>query len=366
MQQLIMNNQVIRGVPDYHDYFSAKDVLYSKTVAAGFFANRMQHLSLSAKFHTEVFLQLQYITPVHLKLYKKPEDYLDQATFVYGFWSLNRKNLLKELTKAEKLTKLTKETWKIAQATSLENDTEKIRLFCMLTAAYALAGRFPKEKGFDITSEQAERAYLGIPEPDTADTDVFSFDFSENEITLPVREQPYEIRLKRKQAVKLLEKGKEITHKKLIAGKHISGRNNVKLVLHVYGEDSTAPIQIEELDEGECRFVNVVGKHPVLVHPTPACGQTGDILCFAEQYPGSYLTLKLTESGGKIDDSKYEDNISDWLENVSAAEIKFSDECRIYLTADGIIHMKNLAPDKEKRYAAIDDYLNERKNSTNE
>ena len=272
-----------------------------------------------------------------------------------------KKKQLQKLLTDERVEDIAKETWEIAQKTSLEDSVDKIKLFCMLTAAYALARRSPAEEGFKITSEQAELAYLGEPETDANLTlKKIEFSTADTVITLPVRAEPYEIHLQRSEAVSRLENGSKITHKKLIAAPHLQGRNHLKLTLHIYnGSDYTAM----ELNIGEYIFLNAVDSCPVLVHPIPACGQTGDILCYAEQYEESYLTVRLTESGGKIYDNNYRNRRNDNISSKSAVEFIFNAQGHyIYLAPDGKIYEKDKTNNSQKHYAAIEDYLKEKEN----
>jgi len=361
MQQLVMNKKIIRGVIDFKENFSAKDVLFNRNIAAGFFVNKFYYISPSTRYHAEMFLQLQFFTPPILAFFSKPSDYLIEANFARLDLSDEKKKQLQKLLEEEKLLELAEKTWEIAQGTSFEDNIDKIKLFCMLTAAYALARRSPTEEGFKITPEQAERAYLGELETDVNLTlkDI-KFSATDTVISLPVRAEPYEIHLQRSEAVSRLENGSRITHKKLIAAPHLQGRNHLKLTLHIYnGSDYTAM----ELNIGEYIFLNAVDSCPVLVHPIPACGQTGDILCYAEQYEESYLTVRLTESGGKIYDNNYRNRRNDNISSKSAVEFIFNAKGHyIYLAPDGKIHERDKETDAQKRYAAIEDYLKEKEN----
>ncbi len=355
MQQLIMNNKIIRGVIDFTEDFSAKDVLYNREIAAGFFLNKMRNISVITRYHTEIFFQLAFKTPDELFLFKKPSDYLTKARFANRTFCPKEEEQLKKLIEEEKLEELAEKTWTIAQDTNLKDNTDKIKLFCILTAAYALAHHSPDEVGFDISPEQAERGYLGEPEPDKNGANELEFTSGNFVISRPVREQPYDIYLKRREAEKLLYSGEKITHIKLIADEHVDGRSNINLTLNIYGEDSDEPIQTEILARGEYRFINIVGEYPVLVHGVPKCGQTDNVLCYAEQYSGSYLTVELNGNCGKINHSHYS-NRSEGLGGCGAVEIAFNNGHYIYLADDGIIHEKGKIPDATKRYASIDDY----------
>ncbi|MBR6619566.1 MAG: hypothetical protein IKK85_04425 [Clostridia bacterium] len=362
MQQLVMNKKIIRGAIDFAENFSAKDVLFNRNIAAGFFVNKLYYISPTTRYHTEMFLQLQFFTPYILASFSKPSDYLTEAKFARGECSDEKRKQLQRLMEEEKLLELAEKTWAIAQATGLEDSIEKIKLFCMLTAAYALARRSPDENGFEISPEQAECAYLGKPEPDSSiGAKELIFTEVDTVINLPAREQPYEIHLQRSEAVKLLENGSRITHKKLIAAPHIDGRNGVSLTMHIYSENSNE-FTVINLAVGEYRFINAVGEYPVLVHTAPKCGLTDDILSYAEQYPGSYVTVRLTENGGTIDDSQYKDRANAGLgKGTSAVEFAFEKGHYVYLTPDGFIRRKVCSSEKNKRYAAIEDYLKDKR-----
>ncbi len=359
MQQLVMNKKIIRGAIDFAEYFSAKDVLFNRNIAAGFFVNKLYHISLTTRYHTEMFLQLQFFTPDILASFNKPSDYLTEANFARNGYLYEKRKQLQSLMEEEKILELAEKNWAIAQATGLA-DIEKTKLFCMLTAAYALARHSPDEKGFEISHEQAEHAYLGKPEPDANLTEkklVFTAD--DTVINIPVRELPYEIHLQRSEAVKLLENGSRITHKKLLATPHAEGRDGVNLTLHIYSENNSE-FTVINLAIGECRFINVVGEYPVLVHPVPKCGQTGNILSYAEQFPGSYVMVCLNENGATIDDSRYKDRVSAGLgKGTNAVEFVFEKGHYVYLTPDGFIQRKGASTVGIRCYAAIEDYLNE-------
>ena len=72
MQQLVMNNKIIRGVIDFNENFSAKDVIFNRKIAAGFFINKFYYISPSTRYHVEMFLQLQFFTPPILAFFSKP------------------------------------------------------------------------------------------------------------------------------------------------------------------------------------------------------------------------------------------------------------------------------------------------------
>ncbi len=357
MQQLVMNKKIIRGVIDYKDNFSANDVLRNRVIAGGFFLNKMRHISILTEYHTEMFFRVLFSAPPELSLFlRTPSAYLTPSRVSFPTFTDKKKRELKKLMEEEKLDVLVKKTWEIANETTLE-DIEKAKLFCLLTAAYALAQHSPYEKEFEITSAQAELAYLGKPEPEQEKPKEIAFTAADFNVELPARKEPYEIHLKCSEATEQLKKGATITHRKLTAKKHIYGKTDVNVTLHIYDEADGAP-SIITLNPFELVFVNTVGEYPVLVHPRPepVCEQDGSILSCAEQFEGSYLTVRLNKDNkGIIDDSKYLDR-SDCIGGQEAAEIYF-DNHYIYLSPNGTIHEKHTATDKTKRYATIKDYL---------
>lgn len=361
MQQLIMNKKIIRGVIDFTENFSAKDVLYSKEIAAGFFFNKLRNISLITQYHSEIFrIVCLEETPYILSRFKKPSDYMTKTKFAHSIkWDSDDKKQLEELMSEEKFKKLAERTWKIAQGTNLEDATEKAKLFCLLTAAYALARRSPDEEGFKIDSDQAERAYLGEPEPDKNDVKELELTGGSTVVRIPAREQPYEIHLKRSEAAKRLKEGSRITHIKLVADEHIIGYDDVCLTLEIFDENSSEPKQTVTLAGGEYIFINIVDEYPVLVHSVPKSVQTGNVLCYSEQHSESCLIIELTESGGIINHTKY-CNRSEGLGGRKAVELTYDNGRCIYLSDDGKIHGKGIISDESKRYAAIEDYIKER------
>ncbi len=361
MQQLVMNNRIIRGVIDYIENFSADNILRNKNIAAGFFLNKMRHISPLTEYHTEIFFQLMYMTPAELRLFKKPSDYMTLATFAQHSITGNSLIELKKLMEEEKLNVLVESTWNIAQGTNLEN-IEKIRLFCLLTSAYGLAQHSPDDKGFEITSEQAERAYLESPEPESEVVKEIAFSSDCINIEKPARNEPYEIYLKGREASELLKNGSIITHKKLTAIPHQYGVQGVNVTLHIYNEDSSTPI-VRILKPHEYVYINTVNEIPVLVqHIIPTDKQDGTILCYAEEYPKSYITVKLNKNNkGIIDDSNDRNHMSNGLGGYSAVEIIFDKKRSQYIFLDnkGNIYDKGKTPNEEKCYATIEDYLKE-------
>ena len=209
MQQLLMNKKIIRGVIDYKDNFSANDVLRHRVIAGGFFLNKMRHISILTEYHTEMFFRVLFSTPLEFSLFlRNPSAYLTPSRVSFPKFTNEKMTEIKKLMEEEKLDVLVKKTWKIAEGTTLEN-TEKARLFCLLTAAYGLAQRSPDEKGFEITSAQAELAYLGKPEPEQEIIKEIVFPVGEFNVEIPARNQPYEIHLKCNEATELLKNDTE-------------------------------------------------------------------------------------------------------------------------------------------------------------
>lgn len=355
MQQLVMNKKIIRGVIDFTENFNAMDILRNRETAGGFLFNRMRHISPLTEYHTEIFFQLLYRTPVELELIKKPSDYLTALNFIYRHWSDSKKSELKKLMEKEKLCELVKTIWEIVQETKLD-EKEKIKLFCLLSAAYGLAKHTPDDEGFGITPEQAANAYRRLSEAESEE--IKEIEFSDDVISIPARVTPYKIYLNQDEALKLLEKDTEIkiTHKKIVAQKHIQGVQEMTVELEIHGRNGQ--ITFRSLKPGETAFINAVNEFPVLVHPEPECGQNKDcnILSYAENYQGSYLTIKLdNENNGKIDDTNYIEYAGKGLNGESAAEVCF-DGGYIYLSPDGIIHDENRNTDNTK-HVTIEDYL---------
>lgn len=361
MQQLLMNKKIIRGVIDYSENFSAKDVLRDRVIAGGFFLNKMRHISILTEYHTEMFFRVLFSDPPELSLFlRDPSAYLTPTRVSFPKFTNEKMTEIKKLMEEEKLGELVEKTWKIADGTSLEG-IEKARLFCLLTAAYGLACRSADEEGFEITSAQAELAYLGKPEPEPEVIKEIAFPADDFNIEIAARKQPYEIHLRCSEATELLKNGTAtITHKKLTAGKHVHGKMGVNVTLHIYNENDSEPSTVE-LKPYEYVFINTVGEYPVLVHPRPepVCIQDGSILSCAEKFKGSYLTVRLGEnSEGVIDDSKYADK-DDGLDGFPAVEICFKKHY-IYLDPEGFIHEKHMTTDKTERYVTIKEYLSRR------
>lgn len=358
MQQLTMNGEIIKGLIDFTEKFSPIDVLYKKEIAAGFFFNKLYNLSEITRYHTEMFFAILRNTPNQLEWFENPSCYFTINILFYVSDDLEK---IRPLMETEEFGTLAKTTWDIAQGTNLEA-IDKVKLFCLLTAAYSLALHTPDEEGFKITSEQAEKAYLGKFETDESnEKELLELSSETNVVKLRVRDKPYKLILKRSEAVKYLENGGEITHIKLIADKHISGRNNVSLTLNIfYNEKDSEPMQTEILAEGEYRFINIAGECPVLVHPpVPQKYRENDnTVCYAEKSNKNYLRVVLKENLGRIDstESTYD------LNGDTAVEIAFAENGNyIYLNKDGIICELNKFSDYSKHYASIEDYIKELK-----
>lgn len=358
MQQLTMNGEIIGGLIDFTEKFSPIDVLYKKEVAVGFFLNKLCNLSEITKYHTEMFFTLLRDTPNQLEQFENPSCYLTKNILFYYNDDLEK---LKPLMEKEGFTALAKSTWNIAQGTKLEA-IDRAKLFCLLTAAYALALHTPDEDGFKITPEQAEKAYLGKYETDENNAkELLELSAETDVVRLRVRDKPYKLILKRGEAVKHLENGSKITHIKLIADKHISGRNNVSLTLNIfYNEKDSEPMRTVILAEGEYRFINIVGEYPVLVHlpVPPEYRKNANTVCYAEKFSGNYLSVELEGNLGKIDSAKSNYDLSEF----TAVEIAFAENGNyIYLDNEGIICEQNRTTDYSKHYASIEDYNKEYK-----
>lgn len=294
MRVFKMNGMQISSPKRFLTYFSPEDLLREKELAAGFVCHHLRTLSQWNIYHCEMLFMAifrwsgcfrkPYVKYIKRSLYDRagchdrpcgrkplsqpfrtppffgPEDYCKalgpNRNLPYG------SSLMEEMEEDGETLALLREIWALSKETGL--DTEKqARLFCILSAAYLLAGKTPAE--CPISAPRAEAAFLGetIQEKESG---WYAFGPG-GEDALPAREEAYRILLQRGLP---LESGKTLRLKKLTAAAHSQGGTYLPVKLALYdGENDTAPREISFLP-GDYRYLILAGDTPVDILETRA------------------------------------------------------------------------------------------------
>lgn len=284
MKQFTMQGKAITGFMRFREYFSPEELLRQRELAAGFLYQHYRFLSDTMLYHTEMFYQTVFLWTDEMRM-ESPEEYRGAYWAEAEILGGDREEWLDERLRQPQRVYSRSVLWQVAQGTGLPED-DKSRLFCLLEAGYALAGKTPAD--CPITSEQAESAYLRSVRPqNAAGTDFLAFSET-GDIFLNAREEPYRILLCQDPGI--LTEGRTITCRKLIARPHVQGSSAVSVCLSIYHSPEDPKPQKVEFYPGDYRYGNFVGNRPVFFHPvsveTPACKmeRRGAKLRFQDEY----------------------------------------------------------------------------------
>lgn len=265
MKQFMMQGMAITGPMRYRECFCPKDLLRFRELAAGFFFMHYRMLSCSSNYHADMFYRAVF-TDDTTNLILSPSDYCDNERVLIGINTFAKKAYLTEYFSDPGRQKSLKEFWFLSLASGLPEQDQR-RLFCLLAAGYALAGKTLHD--CPLTPEQARYAYLRQVKDDMVADDGWLALPKSGSIYLHAQVNPYKI-LIRKGAAALLEKGAEITPRKLIAAPHRQGITNIPVTLHIYDDPNAASYRELRINYGEYIYVNFVEDIPVWFHPVSA------------------------------------------------------------------------------------------------
>lgn len=287
MKQFTMQGKAITGFMRFREFFSPGDLLRQRELAAGFLYQHFRFLSDVMLYHTEMFYQTVFLWTDEMRM-GSPEDYCRAYWAEIEIPGFRKKDWVYERLQQPKRVCSRSVLWQTAQGTDLP-EADRSRLFCLLEAGYALAGKTPED--CPITPEQAKDAYLRHVRPRNVPGGQW-LDFPESgDIYLNAREEPYRILLCRDPGI--LTQGHTITCRKLIAMPHVQGSVSIPVRLSVcLSPEDPKPREIR-FYPGDYRYGNFVGNRPVFFHPvsveTPVCKmeRRGAKLRFRDKY-GKY------------------------------------------------------------------------------
>lgn len=353
MQQFKMKGMAITGPMRFREYFSPAELLRQKEMAAGFFYQHFRHLADVCKYHTEMFYLVAFME-------KEAEQIIDFSSFrgycpvdvvienmdVNGI-SYLRRNLLKQHFQDAKQQKLLKELWELSRKAAALTPGEQNRLFCLLTAGYALAGKTVEQ--CPITPEDAQNAFLrkSKTEPERA-----WLTFSDaGEIRLEARDTPYRVLMKLG-ARERLQAGACITQRKIVALPHAQSSTGVPVTLQLYRDTEDPAPQEVTIDVGDYCYANFVDTVPVWFHPavqesaTCRVEKMGRKIIYTNKLTGQIELLEspavepvgfaaeqntagwLLMYGGNLSDFAYSRKDNDHLHKKDIVQVEFrGDEC---------------------------------------
>lgn len=266
MRQFKMKGMAITGPMRFREYFSPVELLWQKEIAAGFFYQHFRHLTDVCMYHAEMFYLASFME-------KEEEDTIAFSTF-QGYYPVGvvtayldkniylRKNLLRQHFQDAKQQKLLKDMWGLSRSAESLSPGEQNRLFCLLTAGYALAGKTLDQ--CPITAEDAQKAFLRRIDAEPEDA---WLTFSDSgEIRLEAREKPYRILMKLG-ARERLHAGACITQRKFVALPHAQSSSGVPVTLHLCTDADDPEPRVLTIDVGDYCYSNFVDTVPVWFHP---------------------------------------------------------------------------------------------------
>lgn len=312
MKQFSMQGKAITGLMRFREFFSPEDLLRQRELAAGFLYQHYRFLSDTMLYHTEMFYQTVFLWTDEMRM-GSPEDYCHAYWAEMEIAGFKKKNWVYERLQQPPRICSRSVLWQVAQATDFPED-DKSRLFCLLEAGYALAGKTPED--VPITPEQAKDAYLRHAQPRNVTCGEW-LDFPEaGDISLNAREEPYRILLCQDSG--MLTEGQTITCRKLIAKPHVQGSVTIPVRLSVYRSPEDPKPQEVWFYPGDYRYGNFVGNRPVFFHPisaeTPVCKmeRRGAKLHFKDKY-GKYREFDCPSGDKEIVSFAPEQADSGWI-----------------------------------------------------
>lgn len=384
MKQFMMQGKAITGPMRYRTYFSPRDLLVCRELAAGFFQQQLRFLSGALLYHTEMFYAVAF-DPDWNPDFSLPGEYAGEARALCNLPQYRQKAQLRLYFSTPAQQQNLKAFWALAQETGLPS-ADWQRLFCLLTAGYGLAGKTLDDCPF--SPEEAKAAYLRQTVDSMAQDEEWLSLSGTGPVVLPAREAPYRL-LMETGAEALLSEGAVITPRKLKAVPHPQGGRDIPVTLRLYaGPDDPAPQEVR-IFPGDYRYLNVVGEKPVHLHPVSAetpfcrveraggklsvtdaqgsrrvfsCGEL-DIIGFAPEWEDTGWILL---SGLGVDYSAYSHR---WTygpvlpgEEETIVEVEFRGAECLLLDQHGYVH-SNLHPVSKTRAAALCQFRREKEDA---
>lgn len=268
MRRLMMRGMAITGVRRFQEYFCPRDLLRQREVAAGFLYLHFRNLSAVDLYHAEVFYDNVFTPPEVSFPLMIPQEYT-QVMAARSELERHEKPILNRYFLEPETMDRMQACWKLAQAAGLD-DVETGKLYCLLMAGYSLAEKTLPE--CPITPEEARLAYQ---RRESAEEESRWLRVSATgTVALEARQAPYRI-LMGQDAESRLEKGAEITPRKILALPHAQGNHAVPVTLELYASAEDPQPRTVQVYAGDYRYMNFVEDIPVLLHPvvqeTPAC-----------------------------------------------------------------------------------------------
>ena len=267
MKQFMMRGKAITGPMRYRDFFSPRDLLEHRELAAGFFLQQYGWLSTASRYHAGIF----YLAAFGREFaFSQPEQYGHDSGVLCGFPQYRQRNQLREQFALPQQRRLLDEIWALSRAADLPEEDWQ-RLFVLLAAGYSLAASNLAES--PLSPAEAQQAYLRISKSSQDSDGWLSFE-GDGTMVLPARQEPYRILMAR-DGDELLEAGAVITPRKILAAPHAQGNLQIPVTLRLYSAaEDPDPLEVG-IAPGDYRYANVVEGHVVWVHPvsvqTPGC-----------------------------------------------------------------------------------------------
>lgn len=353
MRQFKMKGMAITGPVRYQTYFSPTELLWQKELAAGFFYQSFRCQKDVYNYHSEMFYLAAFME-------RNEEDLIAFSTF-RGYYPLGlvianmdakggsylRRTLLKQHFQDVKQQKLLKDIWELSRQATALSPGEQNRLFCLLTAGYALAEKTPEQ--CPITPEAAQNAFL---RKSKAQTQGQWLTFSDTgDIYLEAKDTPYRVLLGL-DARERLQAGACITQRKLVALPHAQSSAGVPVTLQLYRDAEDPAPRLITVAVGDYCYANFVDSVPVFFHPavqeTAACRveKVGRRIIYTNKLTGQRQQLEspdvepvgfaaeqnaagwLLMYGGNLSDFAYSRRNNDKLHNKAVVQVEFrGDEC---------------------------------------
>jgi len=380
MRQFKMKGMAITGYMRYREYFSPTELLQQKEIAAGFFYQHFRLLEDVCKYHVEMFYLTAFMKKEdELLLYFSsfrgyfPVDMVIQNMDVNGI-SYLRRTLLKQHFQDVKQQKQLKALWELSRKAAALTPGEQNRLFCLLTAGYALAGTTMEQ--CPITPEEAQNAFLrkSKSEPEGA-----WLTFSDSgDIRLEARDKPYRVLMKLG-ARERLHAGACITQRKFVALNHAQSSTGVPVTLHLYTGTEDPNPQVVTIDAGDYCYANFVDTVPVWFHPavqesaTCRVEKMGRRITYTNKLTGQSELLEspavepvgfaveqnaagwLLMYGGNLSDFAYSRKENDHLHKEDIVQVEFrGDEC-LLLDRYGTVYT-NSGEKYQKQLVSLDEF----------
>ena len=351
MGQFKMKGMAITGPMRYREHFSPAELLWQKEVAAGFLYQHFRLLPDESMYHAEMFYLAAFME-------EEDEPLIDFFSF-RGYYPVGvvsenmsdnsylRKILLKQHFQDPKQQKLMKDMWELSRKAAALTPGEQNRLFCLLTAGYALAEKTVEQ--CPITPEDAQNAFLRKTgtEPEGAWL-TFS---NAGEIRLEARDTPYRVLMKQG-ARERMRAGADIVQRKIVALSHAQSSAGVPVTLWLYRDMEDPAPRTVTIDVGDYCYANFVDTVPVFFHPavqeSAACRveKTGRRILYTNKLTGQSQQLEspavepvgfaaeqnaagwLLMYGGSLSDFAYSRKDNDQLHRKDIVQVEFrGDEC---------------------------------------